>query len=57
MDCLDEKNPERDETEMAAAQLVASLKRAQESECELPVVDESAVWVVTGKKAGIVEVK
>jgi len=57
MDCLDEKNPERDETEMAAAQLVASLKRAQESECELPVVDESAVWVVTVKKAGIVEVK
>jgi hypothetical protein len=55
MDCLDENNPERDETELAAAQLVASMKRAHESECELPIVDESAVWIVTVKKAGIVE--
>jgi hypothetical protein len=55
MGCLDEKNPERDETKFAAAQLVASMKRAHESECELPIVDESSVWIVTVKETGIVE--
>jgi hypothetical protein len=55
MDCLDERNPERDETELAAAELVASVKRAHGSDCDLPIVDEAAVWVVTVKKTGIVE--
>ena len=55
MDCLDEKNPERDEAELAAAELVASVKRAQKSECEFPIVDETALWVVNVKKTGIVD--
>jgi hypothetical protein len=53
MDCVDDKNPEPDATEMAAAELVAKVKKTDKSECELPIVDESSVWIVSVKKVGI----
>lgn len=57
MDCLDDETPEHDAAELAAAQLVEKVKQADKSDCELPVVDESAVWIVSVKKAGIEGVK
>jgi hypothetical protein len=57
MDCFDQENPESDETELAAAQLVASVKKTDKTDCELPIIDESAVWTVSVKKGGIKDVK
>jgi hypothetical protein len=39
--------------ELAAAELIASMKRTQLDEIELPIVDESCIWIVTVRKLGI----
>ena len=41
--------------ELAAATLVAQIKKAQADSLELPIVDQLCVWKVTVKKLGIRE--
>jgi hypothetical protein len=49
----DEYGEASDATELAAAELVASLKQMDAAGVELPIVDETAVWLVKVKKLGI----
>jgi hypothetical protein len=46
---------EMDGAMIAAVELVARVKRMQSIEIELPVVDESCMWIVTVKRMGIRE--
>jgi hypothetical protein len=44
---------QKDGMELAAAELVACVKRAAEEQAELLVPDETCLWVVTVKRMGI----
>jgi hypothetical protein len=43
----------RTQTQLAAAELVASLKRMDAVGVDLPIADETAVWHVKVKRLGI----
>jgi hypothetical protein len=49
----DEPDLDHDARELAAAQLVAIVKRTQAGDLELPIVDETCVWIVSVKRMGI----
>jgi len=51
----DEYGEASDATQLAAAELVASLKRIDAVGVDLPIVDETAVWLVKVKRLGIQE--
>jgi hypothetical protein len=38
---------------MSAAELIAHVKRIGATELELPIIDESGVWILTLKKLGV----
>jgi hypothetical protein len=46
---------ELDNALVAGAQLIAHIKRLGATELELPIVDDSGVWIVTVKRMGIQE--
>jgi hypothetical protein len=48
-----EPDAETDAVELAAAELIAQVKKTQSDEAELPIVDEASVWTVKVKKLGI----
>ena len=49
------RTAELDAAEMVAAQLVSYVKALRLAEIDLPIVDESCMWVVTVKRLGIRE--
>jgi len=53
-DALDAAN--LDAAEMVAAELVSRVKALRSVEIDLPIVDESCMWVVTVRRLGIREV-
>jgi hypothetical protein len=46
---------ELDSAMITAVELVAHVKRMQSVEVELPILDESCLWMVTVKRMGIRE--
>ena len=51
----DEFGEVSDATELAAAELVASIKQMDAAGVELPIMDETAVWLVKVKRLRIQE--
>ena len=52
-DALDAAN--LDAAEMVAAELVSRVKGLRVAEIDLPIVDESCIWIVTVRRLGICE--
>jgi hypothetical protein len=46
---------EMDGAMLSATQLISHVKRMQSSELELPIMDQSCMWLVTVKRLGISE--
>ena len=54
-DLNDPIDDELNDAVMSAAELVACVKRIGMAKLEFPIKDESAVWTVTVKRAGLTE--